>query len=336
MRILKKILLVIVILIAVIAIIGFMFPAKIHLERSIVMNAPQEVVFKKINSLKNFNSWSPFYDLDTNAKYTFEGPDEGVGSKFSWESPKSDVGTGSMTITESKPNESVTNSISFGGHGEGSSTWQLTPEDGGTKMTWAFNMDAGMNPFERLMGGLMMDKMLGQMYDKGLSKLKNQVESNPAPVEKEIQIEATTVQAMNYLAVRDTASLSTIGQKLGMHYKRIGDVMKKQKLNMAGPPFTIYYTESKTNWELGAAIPTDKPGKADGPVKPGMIKAGNAVVAHYYGDYMKMSSAYEAIKKWITENHKTKNGAPWEVYVTDPGTEKDTTKWQTDIYFPVE
>ena len=174
------------------------------------------------------------------------------------------------------------------------------------------------------------------MYDKGLNKLKNKMESNPASSEKEIKVEATTVQAMNYLAVRDTASISTIGQKLGMNYKMIGDAMKKQKLNMAGAPFTIYYTESKTNWELDAAIPTDKAGKADGKVKPGMIKAGNAVVAHYFGDYMKMSSAYEAIKKWIAQNNKVKTGAPWEVYLSGPGTEKDTAKWQTDVYFPVE
>ena len=29
-------------------------------------------------------------------------------------------------------------------------------------------------------------------------------------------------------------------------------------------------------------------------------------------------------------------GPSWEVYVTDPGAEPDTSKWQTDIYFPVE
>ena len=28
-------------------------------------------------------------------------------------------------------------------------------------------------------------------------------------------------------------------------------------------------------------------------------------------------------------------GAPWEVYVTDPGAEPDKSKWRTDIFFPV-
>ena len=28
-------------------------------------------------------------------------------------------------------------------------------------------------------------------------------------------------------------------------------------------------------------------------------------------------------------------GAPWEVYVTDPGAEPDQSKWRTEIFFPV-
>ncbi len=336
MKILKRILIGILILVLLVVIVGFMFPAKIHLERSIVMNVPQEAVFNKINSLKNFNSWSPFYELDTTAAYSFEGPGEGVGSKFSWASEKRDVGSGNMTITESKPNESVKTAIVFQDQGKGFSTLSLVPADGGTKMTWAFDMDAGMNPFTRLMGGLMMDKMLGPMYDKGLNKLKNNLESNPAPAANDMKIEVLPVKEMNYMAIRDTASMSTISQKLAANYKLIGGVMKKQKLNMAGAPMSIYYTESHTNWDMEAAIPVDKPGKADGNVKPGTIKAGNAAVAHYFGDYKKLPSAYDVLKKWMEENHKVKTGAPWEIYMTDPGVEKDTAKWQTDIYFPVE
>ncbi|ALO14213.1 Transcriptional regulator, effector-binding domain/component [Salinivirga cyanobacteriivorans] len=29
-------------------------------------------------------------------------------------------------------------------------------------------------------------------------------------------------------------------------------------------------------------------------------------------------------------------GSPWEVYLTDPQTEKDTSKWLTKMYQPVK
>jgi effector-binding domain-containing protein/carbon monoxide dehydrogenase subunit G len=336
MKILKRILLVLLILIVLVIIIGFMFPAKVRIERSIVVNAKPETVFSEINSMKNFNTWSPFYELDTTAKYTYEGPDAGVGNKVSWESTNKNVGSGSMTITESKPNESVTTTLDFKQEGQATSNLKLENADNGTKVTWAFEMDAGMNPVARLMGAIMGSSMLGPMYEKGLNKLRTVVESKPPVAQKEIKIEATTVTETHYLAVRDTVSVFSISSKLGLFYHQVGEVMKKQKLNMAGAPFAIYYTESKTNWDMDAAIPTDKPGKADGIVKPGTIKSGHAVVAHYFGDYMKVSAAYEALHKWIAQNDKKIIGAPWEVYMNDPGIETDTAKWQTDVYFPVQ
>ena len=105
---------------------------------------------------------------------------------------------------------------------------------------------------------------------------------------------------------------------------------------MAGAPFVIYYTQPPADFIMDIAAKVNKPGKVAGNVKPGVIKAGNAVVAHYFGDYMKMKDGYEALHKWIGENNKKITGNPWEVYVTDPGMEKDTAKWQTDIYYKVE
>ena len=105
---------------------------------------------------------------------------------------------------------------------------------------------------------------------------------------------------------------------------------------MVNAPMTIYHSDSETNWEIDAAVPVDKSGKADGKVMPGEIKAGNAIVAHYYGAYNKMSDAWRGLKKYMADNKKIKTGAPWEQYMTDPGAEKDTAKWLTNIYFPVE
>src|SRR5436305_745744 len=121
MKILKRILFVILILIVVIIIVGLFFPAKVQMERSVVIHAKKEVIFNHINSLKNFNSWSPFYELDSTAKYTYEGPDVGVGNKFTWARSKNNVGSGSMTIVESKPNESVKTALQFKGEGQASS-----------------------------------------------------------------------------------------------------------------------------------------------------------------------------------------------------------------------
>jgi len=100
-----------------------------------------------------------------------------VGCKMTWDGNKN-AGSGIMTIVENTPNEMVKINLNFKGEGEAIATLKLTPEAAGTKVTWGFDMDAGMNPIARLMGA-MMDKMLGSTYEKGLNSLKRVMENKP-------------------------------------------------------------------------------------------------------------------------------------------------------------
>ena len=115
----------------------------------------------------------------------------------------------------------------------------------------------------------------------------------------------------------------------------IGETIGKQKLTVKGQPFAIYYSESNTNFEFDAAIPVEKKGKADGMVKPGEFMEGNAVLAYFYGDYSNTPLAHEAIDKYIKDHNKKIAGPPWESYETDPMVEKDTSKWLTKVYYPI-
>jgi len=213
--------------------------------------------------------------------------------------------------------------------------FSLVPDGNGTRVTWALDADMGANPFMHLMGK-MMSGMAGKEFEKGLESLKSKVESMPDSSSSNLKIETVAVHPAHYLAIHDSMSLSTIGEKLQRDYEQIEMALAKQKLASSGPHFAIYYTDSQTNWEVDVAIPVEKPGKADGKIMPGEMKGGNAVVAHYFGPYMNMGSAYEGIKEYIGSHKLQITGAPWEVYVVGPAMEKDSTKWNTDIYFPIQ
>ncbi len=47
----------------------------------------------------------------------------------------------------------------------------MAAEGEGTRVTWAFDTEHGMNPFKRWLG-LLFDRMIGADYEKGLAKLK--------------------------------------------------------------------------------------------------------------------------------------------------------------------
>lgn len=153
-------------------------PDKFAVSRSGSISAPASAVFPHVNNLKKWESWSPWAKLDPNAKNSFEGPEEGVGAKMSWEG-NNKVGVGSMTVMESRPSEYIQFKLEFQKPMKATNTAEFTfrPEGDQTIVTW--NM-SGTNNFMAKVIGLVMDceKMVGGQFEQGLASLKSQVETN--------------------------------------------------------------------------------------------------------------------------------------------------------------
>jgi uncharacterized cupredoxin-like copper-binding protein len=174
---------------------AFMSP-KSHMERAIVVNAAPEAIFQVVNNYQNFNKWSPWADIDPNTKYFFEGPQSGVGAKMRWESKHDQVGNGSQWILESEENKRIKSQMKFGDmSGTYTSQILITPVEGGTEIVWTYDGDVtgtGLSSSMYKVMGKMMDKFLGPMYEKGLSKLRDVVETNPT--QKPMAADSTTIK----------------------------------------------------------------------------------------------------------------------------------------------
>ena len=173
-----KILLGIIVVLALVVIAGsFVLPSEQHVERSIVVNADQADVFPMLNDYRKFNEWSPWATIDPDGtEYVFSGPDTGVGAKVSWRSEHPNVGNGEQEIVEAELNTMVKSRLTFEGFEEPSyATFMLEPADGGTRVTWSF--DANLAGIIGPWMGLMMDNWVGADYERGLERLKEQVES---------------------------------------------------------------------------------------------------------------------------------------------------------------
>lgn len=179
---LKKVLLVIGGIIVLALLISLALPSKVHVERSIVINAPAAKIFAEVNSLQKWPAWDPWSKKDPNIQDIYTGPESGVGNTNTWKSDHKEVGSGSQTITESVPNESIKSKMLFGDAGEeygkGTGFFNFTAEGDNTKVTWGMDMDLGMNPMARYFG-LMMDGSIGKDFEQGLGNLKAHVESMP-------------------------------------------------------------------------------------------------------------------------------------------------------------
>ena len=172
-------LLYILIFLALLVLAGFLFPRVATTERSVYIAEPPEVVFPYVNNFRNFNKWSPWYQIDPNTEYSYSGFSEGVGATMSWTSKDPKVGNGSQTITASEPYSRVDTALDFGAQGKAQAEFKLVPQGSGTNVTWSFSSEMGSGPIARWMG-LMVSKMVGTSYEQGLQKLKSVVEKEGA------------------------------------------------------------------------------------------------------------------------------------------------------------
>lgn len=166
----------------VVAVVGFVAlvatrPSEFRVERTTTINAPAEVIFANVNTLKRWDAWSPWAKLDPQAKYTFEGPEAGKGAVETW-AGNDKVGEGKMTITESTPPTAIQLQLDFV-KPWASTSWAeftFTPEGTGTKVTWAMH---GKNNFVARAFCLFMnmDKTVGGEFEKGLEQLKTITEA---------------------------------------------------------------------------------------------------------------------------------------------------------------
>ncbi|MBO9450495.1 SRPBCC family protein [Tropicibacter sp. R16_0] len=177
MKLIKRVLLTLVVVIAALVAVSYLLPGQAVVSRSITINAPADAVFPHVNSMQATEAWSPWLSRDPETKLTYSGPEAGVGNTLYWASDHPQVGSGTQEIVESVENQLVRTELDFGPMGTATATFDLKPEGAGTTVTWGFHSELGMNPVSRWMG-LMMDNWVGGDYETGLANLKALVESS--------------------------------------------------------------------------------------------------------------------------------------------------------------
>ena len=176
---LKKILLAVAVIILLFVIVVAMQPADFRITRSTTIAAPAETVFAHVNDFHKWDAWSPWAKLDPAMKQSYEGSAAGTGAIYTWDGNK-DVGTGRMTLTESRSNELVRIKLEFLKPFAAVNDTEFTFKSEGnqTAVTWSMT---GKNNFIAKAFSLIMnmDKMVGGDFEKGLAQLKPVVETTP-------------------------------------------------------------------------------------------------------------------------------------------------------------
>jgi hypothetical protein len=173
----KKVLLVAIVLVAVLAVIIQLQPSSFLVKRSATIAAPAGRVFELVNDFHNWEKWSPWLKLDPAAKITYAGSASGPGASFSW-TGNDKVGEGSMTILASEPSTHIGIRLEFikpfASTAQNDFHFASVPD--ATEITWSMSGENNFlsKAFCLFTGG--MDKMIGPDFEKGLALMKSAAE----------------------------------------------------------------------------------------------------------------------------------------------------------------
>ncbi|MEJ2255975.1 MAG: SRPBCC family protein [Woeseiaceae bacterium] len=317
--------------------IGLALPRKHSIEVSTEIDAPQATVFALVNDFRRYSLWAPWAETDPNARFIYAGDIRGEGATVTWDGAI--IGSGTQTITESRPFEYVGIVINAGEAGEARSWFRLTPGTGTTIVHWGFEADHGLNVVGRYFAS-MLGSVVARDYEAGLANLKNVAESLPAADFSDLEIEHLVVEPTDiaYLSTRSRPEPGAISEAMGEAYFEILRFIDVNGLQDAGAPLSISRTFSGSQMLFDAAIPVrgitaDTP--RDGPgVKIGKTYGGPVVRVRHVGSYRDLAVTHRKIDAFLAALGIEKNGAAWESYVSDPAQVAEE-ELLTYVYYPV-
>lgn len=339
---LKKIIYVVVALVGIYLVLCLIGPKKVQVERSITVNASNEVVKTQLADFKFFQEkWSPWSGKDSAMKTTFEGETGMPGSKYSWKGNK-EVGTGSMELIAINGDTILQKIIFTEPHPSGGDVYLIAKANGNaTNVTWGMKFEVGF--FMRAMMLFMnMDKMIGADYEKGLAKFKEIMEASSNESVSTVktyngfEIKEVIWPERVYFGKKATVALDKLNEFYAENFPKIFNDAINNKLEHTGPPSSIFYTydEEKKQTQCTAVISVPNGQQLKGWEKFNVPGTNLALHIAYNGSYDKITTAHKALNDYIKEKGLTHDFVI-EEYISGPMTEPDTTKWLTNIYYVI-
>ncbi len=338
MRALKIILFVVLGLAGVFLILGLVAPKEVSTSRSIVIDAPPELVFNTVNDLSTWDSWSPWKEADPTIESTMGEVSVGEGATSSWVSENS--GNGTMTITESRPNERVGVIVEFEGMGQADSGWDIEPAEGGARATWHF-VSKFPYPWNAMLLFQDFEGNIHKDYDRGLELLKGVVEEKAKAMASRqyngYEVKQAPLPTRYFVGIRQEVQMDKMTEFYGTSLGKAFQAVQEKGVEMAGMPCGLYFTWDEPNkvTDMAGAIPVKEKVEIEG-MSTFEIPSSRALLVEYYGEYDGLGAAHEALDKYIAATGVKTTPPAIEEYVTDPEKEKDPSKWLTKIYYPLE
>lgn len=155
-----------------------------------------------------------------------------------------------------------------------------------------------------------------------------------APLEK---IELRELSEQPALSIRTRTREDDLDRAIGRAINGVADYLRELGERSAGPPFNVrgdVDDEDVSELTIGWPTERDLPGRE--PIESRALPAGRAAWAVFRGPYEELPGAYRAVYEWIRANGHEPEGAPREIYYSDPDETPNPADYVTGIVWPLK
>jgi predicted transcriptional regulator YdeE/uncharacterized protein YndB with AHSA1/START domain len=307
---------------------------KMHVERSVLINAPIEKVFKTVSDFHTWTTWSPWLVAEPDAKVNVRED----GKHYAWEGDV--VGAGEMTISNEVANTSVDIDLQFlkPWKSKAKVSFTMKEEKDGVRIMW--DMDSSL-PFFLFWMKKMMEAFIGNDYQRGLTMLKDYAELDEVPAALSVK-GMEDFKSTKYIGIKHgSITIPEMSSAMEADYSKLmAYIMDGKQENMAGPSFSIYHKWDMVKGQASytACVPVNEiPSDLPSGVITGSVPATKVHVMHQKGPYRHIGNIWSAqyMRLRSKKFKSNKRVDPMERYLNSP-TNTEENNLETEVLFAVK
>lgn len=137
------------------------------------------------------------------------------------------------------------------------------------------------------------------------------------------------------IGIRRTVPMAEMQQFFDDAFSRLSHEIESAGLTTAGAPYGRYRGMPTDTYDVEAGVQLTESVAGHGEFVTGSLPEIEAVEFMHIGPYDRLRQSYESIATWMAENDIIPGAEMWEIYLSDPMEEPDSSKWETKIVWPV-
>lgn len=315
-------------------------PNTFSFTRSVVINAPTSLVYKKVNDFKNWGAFSPWMQQHPNAQITYGKVTSGTSATYSWNAPQSTEGSihtlasdENLLITQQL---SLTNPLTL----ESDMEWNFEPAETGTKVTVSMTGKQNFMTKMHTVFSSSMEETLAPLLEQGLFKLDSTVTADMRKYS--VTVNGITDHSGGfYLYTTASCKINELDAKIAELLPSLQKYALQNNITVVGSPFVnvITWDEQNNAVIVSCCLPTtERVITTSSDVLTGELPNFRAVKTTLKGNSIHLKEARQTTKDYISKNGLIvpENSPVMEIHTIEPNKGENPADWTTQLYMVIE